>query len=62
MYERRFDVELPGIGQVDIDKVMGTIGGAVAAGVGLDMLVSKAAGRWKSNGDKDVEIEEGKES
>ncbi len=59
MYKRQFDAELPGIGRVDIDKVMATIGGAVAAGVGLDMIISKATGRWKGNGDnKDA----GKES
>jgi hydrogenase small subunit len=61
-FERQFDVELPGIGNVDIDKVMATIGGIAAAGVGLDMAVSKARGRWKGNGDKDANTEEGKES
>ncbi len=53
LYERQFDVELPGIGRVDIDKVIATIGGAVAAGVGLDIIVSKVTGRWKSNGADD---------
>lgn len=48
MYIRQFDTELPGIGRVDIDKVMGVIGGTVAAGVGLDMAISKATGRWKT--------------
>jgi hydrogenase small subunit len=62
MYERRFDIELPGIGRVDIDKVMGTVGGVVAAGVGLDMLISRATGRWKSNGDDNAEKDAGKES
>jgi hydrogenase small subunit len=62
IYERQFDVELPGIGRVDIDKVMATIGGAVAAGVGLDMLLSRATGRWKDNGKKPSEKEAGKES
>jgi hydrogenase small subunit len=62
MYERQFDVELPGIGRVDIDKIMLTVGGAVAAGVGLDMAVSKATGRWKENGENKAGNEEGKES
>jgi len=62
MYERQFDVELPGIGRTDIDKVMATIGGVTAAGVALDMAVSRATGRWKSNGNKKVEKVEGKES
>lgn len=59
MYERQFDVELPGIGRVDIDKVMATVGGVVAAGVGLDMAISKATKRWKDESGKN---EEGKES
>ena len=62
MYIRQFDTELPGIGRVDIDKVMATIGGAVAAGVGLDMLVSRATGRWKKNGEATPNGESGKES
>lgn len=62
MYLRRFDTELPGIGRVDLDKIMATIGGAVAAGIGLDMIVSKATGRWKENGTAQSGSEEGKES
>lgn len=62
MYERQFDVELPGIGNVDIDKLLATIGGVTAAGVGIDMLASRAAGGWKNNGGKKAEKEEGKES
>ena len=62
MYERQFDVELPGIGRVDIDKVMATIGGVTAAGAGLDMLVSRATGRWKDTGEKKEASDEGKES
>ena len=46
IYERQFDVRLPGIGMVDIDKVMATVGGVVAAGAGLDLLVSQTTGRW----------------
>jgi hypothetical protein len=48
MYERQFDVELPFIGRVDIDKAMATIGGILAAGVGADMLASRLTRRWKS--------------
>jgi hydrogenase small subunit len=48
LYKRQFDTELPGIGRVDLDKIMATVGGVVAAGVGLDMVVSRAVGRWKS--------------
>jgi hydrogenase small subunit len=62
LYVRQFDTELPGIGRVDIGKVMATIGGVVAAGVGLDMLVSRAAGRWKSTQGEDTENKEDKES
>jgi hydrogenase small subunit len=62
MYERQFDVELPGIGKVDIDKVMATVGGVTAAGVALDMAVSRATRRWKSNGNQDAEKAAGKES
>ncbi|MFC1934252.1 hypothetical protein ACFLWC_03400 [Chloroflexota bacterium] len=62
LYEHQFDVELPGIGRVDIDKVMATIGGVTAAGVALDMAVSRAAGRWKSTGGNKEASDEGKES
>ena len=62
MYERQFDVEFPGIGRVDIDKIMATIGGAVALGVGIDLLVSRATGRWKNNGEDNAIKEEEKES
>ncbi len=62
LYVRQFDTELPGIGRVDIDKVMATIGGVVAAGVGLDMVISKATGRWKGNEDKKTKQKAGKES
>jgi hydrogenase small subunit len=61
MYERQFDTELPGIGRIDIDKVMATIGGVVAAGVGLDMLVSRATGRWKGTSAEKNEDQPGKE-
>jgi len=55
LYEREFDVELPGIGRVDIDKVIGTIGGVVAAGVGIDMLVSQASRKGSSEKEKKEE-------
>ena len=62
MYERRFDVELPGIGRVDIDKVMATVGGVAAAGIGLEMLLSRATGRWKKIGEREeVAEDDGKE-
>ncbi len=62
MYERQFDLELPGIGRVDIDKVMATIAGVTAAGVGAEMLVSRMTGRWKENGENTEEKEQGKET
>jgi hydrogenase small subunit len=61
MFERQFDVNLPGIGRTDIDKVMAAIAGITAAGVGTDMLVSRLAGRWK-NGDEAEEKEAEKEA
>jgi hydrogenase small subunit len=62
LYERQFDVELPGIGRVDLSKVMATVGGVVAAGVGLDMLVSRATGRWKDTAATKGENQQEKES
>jgi hydrogenase small subunit len=62
LYERRFEVELPGMGRTDIDKIMLTIGGVVAAGVGLDLVVSRAIGRWKDASGGDQENQSGKES
>jgi hypothetical protein len=41
---------------------MATIGGVTAAGVALDMLVSRATGRWKGTGDEKTENNEGEES
>ncbi len=61
MYQRQFDIELPGIGRTDIDKVMATIAGVTAAGVGADMLVSRFAGRWNKNGENAGDKEEEKE-
>jgi hydrogenase small subunit len=52
IYQRRIEVELPGIGRVDIDKVMATVGGVAAAGVGADMLLSRVVRR--NNGGKEA--------
>lgn len=58
MYERQFDVELPGIGRTDIDKVVATVGGVVAAGVGIDLLVSRALKKGAPEKDTKKEGEE----
>ncbi len=55
LYERQFEVNLPGLGRVDIDKIMATVGGLTAAGAALDMTVSRMAGRWKDDGSGDNE-------
>jgi hydrogenase small subunit len=47
LYERRFDVEVPGIGRVEIDKIMYAVGGAVAAGVGASAIADQVAKRSK---------------
>jgi len=47
LYERRYDVNLPGVGRVDIDKILAGVGGLAAIGVGADMIASRLAGRWK---------------
>jgi len=41
LYNHRYEVGAPGIGRVDIDKIMVTLAGITAAGVGIDMLVSR---------------------
>jgi len=41
LYKRQFDLEVPGLGRVDIDKIMVTLAGITAAGVGIDMLISR---------------------
>jgi hydrogenase small subunit len=61
LYERQFDVELPGGERADLDKIMGTIAGVTAAGVAADMVISRATKRWK-NGNGAKEKEEVKES
>jgi len=53
IYERKFDVELPGIGRVDIDKVMATVAGVVAAGVGADTVISQLKKNSNSNTPKE---------
>ena len=62
MFERQFDVELPGIGRTDIDKVLATVGGITAAGVGLDLIVSRARKRWEGLEEEGQENAGGKES
>ena len=49
IYKRNFEVDMPVIGRIDIDKVLATIGAAVAAGVSLDMLISRTIGRRNKN-------------
>ena len=61
MFERQFDVDLPGIGRTDIDKVMATVAGVAAAGVGLDMIVSRASKRWEGSEEEAEENEGEKE-
>lgn len=53
VYERQVDVELPGIGRVDIDKVMASVAGVTAAGIGANMVIDRFSGR--NNGDKEAE-------
>jgi len=62
IYERQFDVRLPGVGRVNIDKVMATIVGVAAGGAAIDIVVSRLTGRWK-NGSEVAEVKtEEKES
>jgi hydrogenase small subunit len=44
LYDRQFDVTLPGIGKVDIDKVMATVAAIAAAGIGIDTIITKLKG------------------
>jgi len=55
LYERRFDVELPGFGRTNIDKVVAGVAGITAGVAGVDILASKVFG----NKGKDVEEEPG---
>jgi hydrogenase small subunit len=50
LYKHQFDIEIPGIGRVNIDKVMATIAGVTAAGVGIDMLISRMQEGRKKEG------------
>jgi hydrogenase small subunit len=59
LYVRQFDVTLPGVGRVDIDKVMATVAGVAAASIGLHMLVGKFV--EKAKGDTHQAAEKGKE-
>ena len=60
IYEHHHDVELPGIGRVEIDKVMATVAGVAAAGIGADMLISRVAS-GKNGGDASNQKIEAKE-
>ena len=62
LYERQFDVELPGIGRVEIDKVMATLAGVTAAGVGADIAISQLMKRKNGNNNPAKEKAEVKES
>ena len=62
LYEHQFDVEIPGLGNTDIDKIMGTVAGVTAAGIGLDLAVNHLTGRWKAGREKAEETKAGKES
>jgi len=55
IYERQFDLELPGVGRVDVDKVMTAVTGAAAIGAGSDMVISRL--RERRNGDKEEPTE-----
>jgi hydrogenase small subunit len=48
LYDRQFDVTLPGIGKVDIDKVIATVAAIAAVGIGLDTIISKVKGEEDS--------------
>ncbi|MBL7209029.1 MAG: hydrogenase small subunit [Dehalococcoidia bacterium] len=50
LYERRSDVELPGIGRVDIDKVMATVAGVAAAGLGAYAIADRLSERKSGSG------------
>ncbi|MDD5093180.1 MAG: hydrogenase small subunit [Dehalococcoidia bacterium] len=45
VYERQYDISVPGIGRVDIDKVAASVAGATAAGIGVHMLASHIKGK-----------------
>jgi hydrogenase small subunit len=47
LYERRYEVNLPGLNRVDLDKILASVGGLAALGVGADLVASRLAGRWK---------------
>jgi len=44
LYDRQFDITLPGIGKVDIDKVLATVAVIAAAGIGIDTIITKVKG------------------
>ncbi|MFC2005594.1 hydrogenase small subunit [Chloroflexota bacterium] len=55
LYERRFDVKLPGIGLVPIDKIMATAAGLLSAGIGVDMLINHIQGKKSRTAGKKAE-------
>jgi hydrogenase small subunit len=53
VYERRFDVGLPGGGRVEIDKIMGTVAAVTAVGTGANLLIDRfVEGKNNKTGDK----------
>ncbi|MFC1987660.1 hydrogenase small subunit [Chloroflexota bacterium] len=59
IYEREFDVELPGIGRVQIDKMMSTVAGVTAAGIGTDMIINRIKERKSGGTEEKAEAKEG---
>jgi hydrogenase small subunit len=58
LYERRFDVDLPGIGQVEIDKVLATVAGVTAAGAAGSILIDRSIEKKKKSYRKKIEEKE----
>ncbi|MFA5628701.1 MAG: hydrogenase small subunit [Dehalococcoidales bacterium] len=44
LYDRQFDVTLPGVGKADIDTVFATVAAIAAAGIGIDTIITKLKG------------------
>ncbi len=58
IYKRQFDVTLPGIGQVEIDKVMATVAAATAVGAGANILIDRYMEGKNSNSKEATEKKE----
>ena len=56
LYKREFDVNVPGVGRTSIDKVMATVAGVAAAGIGASIAVDKLMER-KEKGNKETKEE-----